>query len=220
MAIAWQVGGVHPLVESVVLRETARPRRTLALPDTPGYGRWPTLWLPWVSASSTVPWSEPPFREQVQNGAEGLPNDAFAAVGLPPVTTGAHPIAKAMVLAALLRSGPWKGDGTSLWGAPATAAGPEHGGRGHLSGTCVPRPQQRPERGVVCRWHRRSSSGRARDRTGGGAPARGESVRCQARPCGGERQGGPGKSEQRVISDGRRESPPGRAHIQEPRKHA
>ena len=182
MAIAWQVGAVYPLVESAVLRETARPWRTLALPDTPGYGCWPAPWLPWVSASSAVSWSEPPFSEQVQNGVEGLRNDAFAAVGLPPVTIGAHPIAKAMVLAALLRSVPWKGDGTSLGGVPATAAGPEHGGRGHLSGTCVPRPQQRPVRGVVCRWHRYSSSGRARDRTGGGASARGGSVRCQATP--------------------------------------
>ncbi|MYD92540.1 MAG: hypothetical protein F4Y02_02370 [Chloroflexi bacterium] len=116
MAIAWQVSGVYPLVESAVLRETTRPRRTLAHPDAPSYGRWPAPWLPWASVSSAVPWSEPPFSEQVQNGTEGLPKDAFAAVGLPPLTIGAHPIAKAMVLAALLRSVPWKGDGTSLGG--------------------------------------------------------------------------------------------------------
>lgn len=116
MAVAWEVGGVYPLVDSAVLRETARPRRTLAHSDAPNYGRWPAPWLPWVSVSSVVPWSEPPFSDQLQNGAAGLPNDAFAAVGLPPVTIDAHPIAKAMVLAALLRSVPWKGNGTSLGG--------------------------------------------------------------------------------------------------------
>ena len=78
------------------------------------YGRWPAPWLPWVSVSGAVPWSEPPFRKRVRNGAEGLPKDAFASVGFPPVQIDAHPIAKALVLAALLRSVPWKGDGTSL----------------------------------------------------------------------------------------------------------
>ena len=116
MAVAWRVGGVYPLVESAVLRETARPRRTLALPGAPGYGRWPAPWLPWASVAGAVPWSEPPFSERVRDGAEGLPADAFAAVGLPPLTIGAHPVAKAIVLAALLRSVPWKGDGRSLGG--------------------------------------------------------------------------------------------------------
>lgn len=105
-------------------RSIGADHRTLAHPDAPRHGRRPAPWLPWGSVSSAVPWSEPPFSEQVQNGVEGLPNDALATVGLPPVTTGAHPIAKAMVLAALLRSVPWKGDGTSLGGRLLPAPDP------------------------------------------------------------------------------------------------
>ena len=114
MAVAWQVAGVYPLVESGVLRETLRPLRTLAHSNAPAYGRWPAPWMPWVSVCSAVPWAELPFRQRVRNGREGLPSDAFTAAGLPPVSIDAHPIAKALVLAALLRCVPWKGDGKSL----------------------------------------------------------------------------------------------------------
>ena len=114
MAITWQVAGVYPLVESGVLRETPRPLRTLAHANGPAYGRWPAPWMPWVSVCGAVPWSELPFRRRVRNGTEGLPCDAFAATGLPPVSIDAHPIAKALVLAALLRCVPWQSDGKTL----------------------------------------------------------------------------------------------------------
>ena len=114
MAVAWQVAGVYPLVENGVLRETPRPLRTLAHSNAPAYGRWPAPWMPWVSVCGAVPWAELPFRQRVRNGRKGLPSDAFTAAGLPPVSIDAHPIAKALVLAALLRCVPWKGDGKSL----------------------------------------------------------------------------------------------------------
>ena len=114
MATTWQVAGVYPLVESGVLRETPRPLRTLAHSNAPAYGRWPAPWMPWVSVCDVVPWTELPFRQRVRRGKEGLPCDAFAAAGLPPVSIDAHPIVKALVLAALLRCVPWQSDGKSL----------------------------------------------------------------------------------------------------------
>lgn len=68
----------------------------------------PALWLPWVSLSTANPRSEPPFRQRVQRGQAGSPTDVFAAVGLPPLRADAHPLAKALALAALLRSVSWQ----------------------------------------------------------------------------------------------------------------
>ena len=138
MATAWQVAGVYPLVESGVLRETPRPLRTLAHSNAPAYGRWPAPWMPWVSLCDVVPWTELPFRQRVRSGKEGLPCDAFAAAGLPPLSIDAHPIAKALVLAALLRCVPWQSDGKSLGARllPPPKAG--RGDRGYLSGARLP----------------------------------------------------------------------------------
>ena len=108
MVIAWDVAGVYPAVDASALRETPRPTRTLVDVAAPCYGRWPAPWLPWASVAGAVPWSEPPFRPRARNGARKLPKDAFAAVGLPPLEVEAHPLAKALVLAALLRSVPWQ----------------------------------------------------------------------------------------------------------------
>ena len=114
LVIAWDVGGVYPAVDGSALREAPRPARTLVDVAAPCYGRWPAPWLPWVSLSVAIPWSEPPFRPRARNGGGGLPKDAFAAVGLPPLEVEAHPLAKALGLAALLRSVPWRGERMTL----------------------------------------------------------------------------------------------------------
>ena len=114
IVIAWDVGGVYPAVDGSALREAPRPTRTLVDVEAPCYGRWPAPWLPWVSVSAAIPWSEPPFRPRAWNDAGRLPKDAFAAVGLPPLEVEAHPLAKALALAALLRSVPWTGQRKTL----------------------------------------------------------------------------------------------------------
>ena len=114
MVIAWDVGGVYPAVDGSALREAPRPARTLVDVAAPCYGRWPAPWLPWVSVSAAIPWSEPPFRPRARNSGARLPKDAFAAVGLPPLEVEAHPLAKALILAALLRSVPWTGERKTL----------------------------------------------------------------------------------------------------------
>ena len=114
MMIAWDVAGVYPAVDGCVLREIPRPQRTLVDPEAPRYGRWPAPWLPRVSLSEVIPGSEGPFLQRVRSGAAGLPEEAFGAVGLPRVRADFHPVAKALALAALLRSVPWKGGGKTL----------------------------------------------------------------------------------------------------------
>ena len=116
MALAWEVAGVYPVVEADAARGELRPRRLLADPEGPSYGRWPAPWVPWMSIADVVPWDRPPFRQYAQNGAAGSPQDAFAAVGLPRVGRDAHPVAKALALATLLRSVPW-GDGKRTLGS-------------------------------------------------------------------------------------------------------
>ena len=116
MALAWEVAGVYPVVEADAARGELQPRRLLADPEGPSYGRWPAPWVPWMSIADIVPWDQPPFRQYAQNGAAGSPQDAFAAVGLPRVGRDAHPVAKALALATLLRSVPW-GDGKRTLGS-------------------------------------------------------------------------------------------------------
>ena len=116
MAITWQVAGVYPLVESGVLRETPRPLRTLAHSNVPAYGRWPAPWMPWASVCDAVPWAELPFRQSgIRSGTEGLPCDAFAAAGLPPVSIDGHPITKASGVGCVVAvCAPGRSDGKSL----------------------------------------------------------------------------------------------------------
>ena len=116
MALAWEVAGVYPVVEADAARGELRPRRMLADPEGPSYGRWPAPWVPWMSIADVIPWDRTPFRQYAQNGAAGSPQDAFAAVGLPRVGRDAHPVAKALALATLLRSVPW-GDGKRTLGS-------------------------------------------------------------------------------------------------------
>ena len=68
-----------------------------------------------MSLAQAIPWSEPPFRQRVGRcRADGFAADALAAVGLPPLRADAHPLAKALALAALLRSVPWQGERETL----------------------------------------------------------------------------------------------------------
>lgn len=108
--VAWNVTGLFPAVDASVLRETPPPSRTLAYPDAIRYGRWPAPWLAWRSLSAAIPWDEPPFRHCCGQPPTGSAMAALAAVGLPIVGPEAHPLVKALSVALLLRSVPWKGE--------------------------------------------------------------------------------------------------------------
>ena len=124
MALAWDVAGVYPVVEADAARAEQRPRRLLADPEGPSYGRWPAPWVPWASIADIVPWDQPPFRQYAVNGAAGSPDDALAAVGLPRVGREAHPVAQALALATLLRSVPWGAGKRSLGSCLLPPPGP------------------------------------------------------------------------------------------------
>ena len=112
--LAWDAAQVWPVVDASVLLETPAPRRTWVEPGAPRYGRWPAPWLHWCSLALSIPWSEPPFSRPVSPGSAGTPAAALAAVGLPALGADAPPLAKALVLAALLRSVPWRGERRTL----------------------------------------------------------------------------------------------------------
>ena len=124
MALAWEVAGVYPVVEADAARAEPRPRRLLADPEAPDYGRWPAPWVPWMSIADVIPWDRPPFRQYAKDGGAGSPQDAFAAVGLPRVGREDHPVSKALALATLLRSVPWTDDKRTLGSALLPPAGP------------------------------------------------------------------------------------------------
>ena len=109
LVLAWQAAAVYPVADADAAREGPRPQRTVVDPDAPGYGRWPAPWLPWASIADAVPWDQPPFRGWGTRAGARSSQAAFAAAGLPPAGLRSHPLAKALALAALLRSVP--GDG-------------------------------------------------------------------------------------------------------------
>ena len=108
--VAWNVSALFPAVDASVLRETPVPSRTLTHPDATRYGRWPAPWLEWRSLSAAIPWDEAPFRQPCGQAPAGSAMAALAAVGLPMLRPDAHPLAKALALAVLLRTCPWKGE--------------------------------------------------------------------------------------------------------------
>ena len=106
LAAAWQFPDVFAVADAAVLRARHRPVRTLADPAAPDYGRWPAPAVGWASIQSVVPWSAPPFSANGISGRPGSRERALRAVNLPALSSAAHPVAQALVLACLLGTTP------------------------------------------------------------------------------------------------------------------